>query len=130
MTTKKLTCVLALALVMALTLTSCGKGSWNPFPKKSAGTSGASSSQTGPEASSEPEGDQSVAEEKTIQGTVNRSGDYLVLLTENSEYIVFDFGPEIDVKTFAEGDDVTVTYTGELGSEDPVPVAVAIVKAQ
>ncbi len=27
-----------------------------------------------------------------------------------------------------EGDSVTVTYTGELGSEDPVPVAVAVEK--
>ena len=27
-----------------------------------------------------------------------------------------------------EGDSVTVTYTGELGSEDPVPVAVSVEK--
>lgn len=44
------------------------------------------------------------------------------------EYRIFDFDKELDPSKFAEGDKVTVTYTGELGSEDPAPVAILIQK--
>jgi len=41
---------------------------------------------------------------------------------------IFDFGEDVDQGRLEEGDSVTVTYTGELGSEDPVPVAVSVEK--
>ena len=71
---------------------------------------------------------QSGAQEDTasVSGVVNRLGDYLVLLTDDEAYVVFDFGEEVDPEALEEGDRVTVTYTGELESEDPAPVAVSI----
>ena len=69
------------------------------------------------------------AEEQTISGTINRLGDYLVLL-DGDEYRVFDFGDSVDTSSLEEGDRVTVTYTGTLGSEDPAPVATAIQKEE
>ena len=66
----------------------------------------------------------------TVSGVVNRLGDFLVLLTEDGEYQTFDFGEEVDTGALEEGDQVTVTYTGELGSEDSTPVAVAVEKAE
>lgn len=67
-------------------------------------------------------------EEQTIEGVVNKLDDYLVLLDNDGEYRIFDFDKELDPSKFAEGDKVTVTYTGELGSEDPAPVAILIQK--
>ena len=64
----------------------------------------------------------------TVSGVVNRTGDFLVLLTEDGAYQVFDFGEDVDQESLEEGDSVTVTYTGELGSEDPAPVAVSVEK--
>ena len=64
----------------------------------------------------------------TVNGVVNRMGDFLVLLTDDGTYQVFDFGEDVDQGRLDEGDSVTVTYTGELGSEDPVPVAVSVEK--
>ena len=64
----------------------------------------------------------------TVNGVVNRMGDFLVLLTDDGTYQVFDFGEDVDQGRLEEGDSVTVTYTGELGSEDPVPVAVSVEK--
>ena len=61
----------------------------------------------------------------TVNGVVNCMGDFLVLLTDDGTYQVFDFGEDVDQGRLEEGDSVTVTYTGELGSEDPVPVAVS-----
>ena len=65
-----------------------------------------------------------------VSGVVNRLGDFLVLLTEDDAYVVFDFGEDVDPDALEEGDSVTVTYTGELGSEDPAPVAVSVEKAE
>ena len=59
----------------------------------------------------------------TVNGVVNRMGD-----TDDGTYQVFDFGEDVDQGRLEEGDSVTVTYTGELGSEDPVPVAVSVEK--
>ena len=64
----------------------------------------------------------------TVNGVVNRMGDFLVLLTDDGTYQVFDFGEDVEQGRLEEGDSVTVTYTGELGSEDPVPVAVSVEK--
>ena len=69
-------------------------------------------------------------EEAVISGTVNRLGDYLVLLTEDENYQVFDFGEGVDADDLMEGDRVQVRYTGDLDSEDPAPVAVAVEKQQ
>ena len=66
----------------------------------------------------------------TVSGVVNRLGDFLVLLTADGEYQTFDFDEAVDASALEEGDQVTVTYTGELGSEDSTPVAVAIEKAE
>ena len=67
-------------------------------------------------------------EGETIQGVVNRCGDYLTLLTADGEYVVFDFGEGVDSSVLEEGDNVTVTYTGYLNSQDETPVAIAIQK--
>ena len=61
----------------------------------------------------------------TVNGVVNRMGDFLVLLTDDGTYQVFDFGEDVDQGRLEEGNSVTVTYTGELGSVAPVPVAVS-----
>ena len=79
-------------------------------------------------AAAQENGEDAVQEEQTISGIVNRFGDYLVLLDGDDEYRIFDFGEGVDKSKLEEGDKVTVTYTGELGSEDPAPVAVSIQK--
>ena len=66
------------------------------------------------------------AEEAEVSGYVNRLGDYLVLLTDDEAYAIFDFGEGVDKSALEEGDRVTVTYTGELGNEEEPPVAVSI----
>lgn len=67
-------------------------------------------------------------DEETIDGVINRLGDYLVLLGSDENYHIFDFGEGVDRKSLAEGDSVKVTYVGVLDQEDPAPVAVAIEK--
>ena len=75
-------------------------------------------------------GDDAAAKEQTISGVVNRLDDYLVLLDGDGEYRIFDFGKDVDASALEEGDQVKVTYTGTLGSEDPAPVAVSIEKSE
>ena len=67
-------------------------------------------------------------EEKTIQGTINKLGSYLVLLTEDEEYQVMDFGKDVDASQFKEGEKVEITYTGDLADEENSPVIVAMEK--
>ena len=62
----------------------------------------------------------------TVEGVVNRNGDFLVLLTDEGEYQTFEFGAGVDTGALEEGDCVSVTYTGELGKEDSTPTAVSI----
>ena len=64
----------------------------------------------------------------TVEGVVNRNGDFLVLLTDEGEYQTFEFGAGVDTGALEEGDCVSVTYTGELGKEDSTPTAVSISK--
>lgn len=80
------------------------------------------------DAEAQEEGADAAQEEQTIEGVVNKVDDYLVLLDNDGEYRIFDFDAELDPSKLAEGDQVTVTYTGELGSEDPAPVAILIQK--
>lgn len=124
---KKLVFTTLLMLCLVLSLAACGQNNSN-----SNSTPGNAPESLTPESSmpesSMPEG--SDAEEaQTISGIVNRLDSYLVLLDDEGNYLVFDFGDDVDQKALAEGDRVTVTYTGELGSENPAPVAVAIQKA-
>ena len=124
---KKLVFTTLLMLCLVLSLAACGQNNSN-----SNSTPGNAPESLTPESSmpesSMPEG--SDAEEaQTISGIVNRLDSYLVLLDDEGNYLIFDFGEDVDSSTLAEGDRVTVTYTGDLGSKNPAPVAVAIQKA-
>lgn len=111
--------ILALAmasLTLVAVLTACGssKGAaqkTSPPP---------SASQTQPAADSETQ---------VVHGTINRIDTYLVLLTDDGEYQMMDFGDGVTLDDYAEGDSVNVTYTGELGNENVNPVITAIEKA-
>ena len=101
------------ALALAAALTACG-----PF-RGAAQSPAPSASQAQPDAG---------GETQVIRGTINRMDTYLVLLTDDGEYQIFDFDKEVDPSSFAEGDRVEVTYTGVLGDENATPVAVVIMK--
>ena len=126
-----------LAALMLLTLAACGSGTGNASGTDDTTGSGAVSgaedtSGTGTDSTSDTGTDTGADTEETaaISGVVNRLDDYLVLLTDDGEYMVFDFGEDVDSSSLEEGDRVTVSYTGQLGSEDPAPVAVSIEKAE
>ncbi len=106
---KKMLMLAFTTLCLLAILTACGQ--------KNTGKEG----QTGKE-------DDPAPQEQTISGTVNRLEDYLVLVDGEGAYHVFDFGEDVDPDSLSEGDDVTVTYTGTLDSEDPAPVATAVEK--
>ena len=109
---------LLLAACLVLGLSACSqKGQKAPDQNSSA------------QVSSEQSGKDQSETEQVITGVVNRLDDYLVLLDENGEYLVFDFGVDVDPTGLEEGDSVTVHYNGELGNEDEPPVAVSIDKA-
>ena len=97
-----------LAALMLLALAACGSNT-----PSGSGDAGANNTADGTEAA-------------TVSGVINRVGDFLVLLTDDDTYAVFDFGEDVDPASLEEGASVTVTYTGELGSEDPAPVAVSV----
>ena len=126
-----------LAALMLLTLAACSSGTGNASGTDDTTGSGTVSgtedtSGTGPDSTSDTGTDTGADAEETaaISGVVNRLDDYLVLLTDDGEYMVFDFGEDVDSSSVEEGDRVTVSYTGQLGSEDPAPVAVSIEKAE
>ena len=126
-----------LAALMLLTLAACSSGTGNASGTDdttgSSAVSGAEdTSGTGTDSTSDSGTDTGADAEETaaISGVVNRLDDYLVLLTDDGEYMVFDFGEDVDSSSLEEGDRVTVSYTGQLGSEDPAPVAVSIEKAE
>ena len=118
---------------MLLTLAACSSGTGNASGTDDTTGSGAVSgaedtSGTGTDSTSDSGTDTGADAEETaaISGVVNRLDDYLVLLTDDGEYMVFDFGEDVDSSSLEEGDRVTVSYTGQLGSEDPAPVAVSL----
>ncbi len=126
-----------LAALMLLTLAACSSGTGNASGTDDTTGSGTVSgtedtSGTGTDSTSDTGTDTGADAEETaaISGVVNRLDDYLVLLTDDGEYMVFDFGEDVDSSSLEEGDRVTVSYTGQLGSEDPAPVAVSIEKAE
>ena len=49
----------------------------------------------------------------TVEGVVNRNGDFLVLLTDEGEYQTFEFGAGVDTGALEEGDGGT--GSGEMG---------------
>lgn len=121
--------MLAFVMMLCLMLSLAACGQKDSGKQETAGTD----ETTVEEQAEQPAGDDAGAgeetaaqEEKTIEGIVNRVGDYLVLLDNDGEYRIFDFDSELDPSKLTEGDQVTVTYTGELGSEDPAPVAILI----
>lgn len=110
---KRILCLL-LTLTLALPLAACGpaKSAKNPTPP------------------SAPQETASTQPSKVVQGIINRIDSYLVLLTEDGEYQVMDYGDNITMDGFEEGDKVEVTYTGELGVEDKNPVITGISKTE
>ena len=64
----------------------------------------------------------------TVEGVVNRNGDFLVLLTDEGEYQTFEFGAGVDTGALEEGDCVSVTYPGVGGTVDSTPPALLIPK--
>ena len=106
--------MLALMLVV-LTLSACHAPSGGKTPE---------STPTGGPTETSAQG-----EEKVVQGIINHMGNYLVLLTEDDEYQIMDFGEGVTADGFSEGDRVEITYTGILGQDDPAPVIKAIAKA-
>ena len=106
----KKTLILLLAVILLLGLASCGRDGGN---KGEASTDGEGTSQT---------------DTASVRGIVNRCGDFLTLLTEDGEYVIFDFGEGVDPSDLEEGDNVVVSYTGEIGNEEETPVAVSITK--
>lgn len=110
---QKICLVLALVMVM-LALTACGR------------MGGGKTEDSG---SGQPQYTEK-AEEKKVSGVINRMGEYLVLLTEDDEYQIMDFGKGVSVGGLAEGDSVEISYTGELGVDGATPVITAISKVK
>ena len=53
-----------------------------------------------------------------------------MLLTDDGEYQVMDYGEGVTIDDFFEGNRVKITYTGKLGDENSTPVMVAIEKVE
>lgn len=109
---KRMVCLVMAVMLAALSLTACG-------------TTRGSKGDSRPGASTSAQ-----AEGKTVHGVIDRKGDYLVLLMDDGEYQVMDYGKGVNADDFAEGDKVDITYAGELGVEGTTPVIVAISKAE
>ena len=109
---KRMICLVMAVMLAALCLTACGTVG-----------GGKGNSKPGSSTSAQAEG-------KTVQGIINRKGDHLVLLTDEGEYQVMNYGKGVNADDFAEGDKVSITYTGELGVEGSMPVITAISKAE
>lgn len=115
---KKTICAVS-ALLLTLSLAACGTPAGETNQDKSANSSSSSSSQS-----------QDAQEAKTVQGIINKIDTYLVLLLDDGEYQIMDYGEGVTLDDYFEGDRVEVTYTGELGVEGVYPVFSAITKLQ
>lgn len=111
----KRTLCLLLTLILALSLAACG-------------STGSTKEQTPPP--SDTQTPAPTPQEKVIQGIINRIDSYLVLLMDDGEYQIMDYGDKVTMDGFEEGDKVEVTYTGELGVEDSTPVITGISKTE
>ena len=116
--------LLAVCLAAALTvaLAACGRGAKTPSAPQSAGSSAGSASNT--------QGDEE--QTQTLTGALNLRDQELGLLVVVTEdgYCRFDLG-EADASGLKVGDEVEVTYTGELtpDSDELTAVAVAVKSA-
>lgn len=111
---KRMVCLMMTLLLAATCLTACG----------TSGGGAAKDSNSTPAVSDEK------GAEKVVHGVINRIDNYLVLLTDDGEYQIMDFGDGVTLDDYAEGDEVNVTYTGELGVEGSNPVITAIAKVK
>lgn len=111
---KRMICMMLALVLMVASLTACGL----------MGGEKKAEPQTSPTAAADK------VEGKMVHGIINKIDNYLVLLTEDGEYHVMDFGDGVTLDDFAEGDSVDVTYTGELGAEGTNPVIIAIEKTE
>ena len=111
---KKTICAVS-ALLLTLSLAACGTPAGESNQDKSASSGSSSSSQS-----------QDAQETKTVQGIINKIDTYLVLLLDDGEYQIMDYGEGVTLDDYFEGDRVEVTYTGELGVEGVAPVITAI----
>lgn len=112
---KKTICAVS-ALLLTLSLAACGTPAGETSQDKSAISSSSQS--------------QDAQETKTVQGIINKIDTYLVLLLDDGEYQIMDYGEGVTLDDYFEGDRVEVTYTGELGVEGVYPVISAITKLQ
>lgn len=112
---KRTICLMLTLLILGLSLTACG-------------STGSSKEQTPPPSNTQTA--TPAQEEKVVHGIINRIDSYLVLLTDDGEYQVMDYGDNVTLDDFQEGDKVDVTYTGELGVEDNNPVITGISKVE
>lgn len=121
----KRTAAILLVGVMVLSLAACGKTAKEPAAPETAPveTTAAVEETTPVEETAAPND----TEEHAVSGIVNRLGDYLTLLADD-EYLVFDLGEGVSTEGLEEGDQVTVVYTGDLGSEETPPVVTQIAK--
>ena len=115
---KKTICALS-ALLLTLSLAACGTPAGETNQDKSTSAGSSSSSQS-----------QDAQETKTVQGIINKIDTYLMLLLDDGEYQIMDYGEGVTLDDYFEGDRVEVTYTGELGVEGVYPVINAITKLQ
>lgn len=107
------------ALLLTLSLAACGTPAGETNQDKSTSSGSSSSSQS-----------QDAQETKTVQGIINKIDTYLMLLLDDGEYQIMDYGEGVTLDDYFEGDRVEVTYTGELGVEGVYPVINAITKLQ
>ena len=122
---KRMICLTLALMALTLSLTACSLlGGNRPQEEKS----NLSASSEGSQSSAPDESDKDAKEEKVVQGIINKLGSYLVLLTEDEEYQIMDYGEGVTVDGFQEGDKVEITYTGELGSDTETPVVVTMEK--
>lgn len=115
---KKTICAVS-ALLLTLSLAACGTPAGETNQDKSTSSGSSSSSQS-----------QDAQETKTVQGIINKIDTYLMLLLDDGEYQIMDYGEGVTLDDYFEGDRVEVTYTGELGVEGVYPVINAITKLQ
>lgn len=121
---KRILCLTLALLALTLSLTSCTLFKGNKSQPQKPMASESSQSTAGDKS------DEEQKEEKVVRGTINKIDNYLVLLTEDDEYQIMDYGEGVTVDEFMEGDKVEVTYTGELGVDSSTPVIVSIAKVK
>ena len=118
---KRMILLACAVLTLGILLTSCS-------PAKNTGDTSGTSSDKKPESSqSQPSESET---QQTVEGVINKIDTYLVLLTDDGEYQVMDYGEGVTIDDFFEGNRVKITYTGKLGDENSTPVMVAIEKVE